>query len=302
MSKLCTLCPRNCSADRAKGEGFCASPSLPTVTRASLHMWEEPCITLERGSGTVFFAGCQLRCVFCQNSVISKSGEVGITMDGKDLAKLFLIQQERGAHNINLVTPSHYVNTVAEAIDISKAEGLSIPVVWNSSAYEKAETLKLLKDRVDIWLPDYKYASSYLAKRYSKAEDYPVAARQAIDEMVSQQPECVFAEDGALLKGVIVRILLLPGAVDDAKERVKYIFDRYGEKVYFSLMSQYTPHGDLSSYPELCRTVTGEEYDELIDFAVDLGITQGFTQELGAAEESFIPSFQCEGLEDFLGK
>ncbi len=250
----------------------------------------------------MFFAGCQLRCVFCQNSEISASGRSGIAMDEKDLARLFLIQQARGAHNINLVTPTHYTDTIAGAIDVSRAEGLKLPVVWNSSAYEKRETLALLRNRADIYLPDYKYASPELARRYSKAEDYPEIAKAAIDEMVSQQPQCVFDDDGAMLKGVIVRILLLPGAVDDAKKRVEYIYSRYGDSVYLSLMSQYTPHGELSAYPELCRTVTQEEYDELIDFAVDLGVTQGFTQELGAAEESFIPSFAGEGLEEFLRK
>jgi len=300
MTEKCSLCPRNCFSNRINSDGYCLSPPLPKVTRASLHMWEEPCITLERGSGTVFFAGCSLRCVFCQNSAISASGQSGITMDENSLAKLFLIQQERGAHNINLVTPTHYTDTLAKAIDIAKSAGLNIPVVWNSSAYEKPETLALLKGRVDIYLPDFKYRSPHLAKRYSKAADYPEIAKAALDEMVSQQPQCVFSEDGALERGVIVRILLLPGAVEDAKERVSYIYDRYGDRVYLSLMSQYTPHGDLSSYPELCRTVTEEEYDELIDFAVDIGVTQGFTQELGAAEESFIPSFSCEGLEDFI--
>lgn len=287
----CDMCPRLCGADRTRGErGVCGAGSLASVAYASLHMWEEPCISGERGSGTVFFSGCNLSCVFCQNRDISHR-PVGYEMTTKELAKLFLIQQERGAHNINLVTPTHFTRQIACALRLAKKRGLTVPIVWNSSSYELPGELENLRGLVDIFLADFKYVSPALSGTLSRAPDYFERAKAAIAKMVELSPEPVLDEDGMMQKGVIVRLLLLPGQTADMKDAVKYLFETYGNRIYLSLMSQYTPVGDMSAYGELTRRVTEEEYDELIDCAVELGVEQGFTQGPESAEESFIPPF-----------
>ena len=293
----CTLCPRRCGADRHAGSaGACGVPEDIMAARAALHFWEEPCISGERGSGTVFFSGCSLRCVFCQNREISR-GEAGKIISRERLTEIFLELQGKGAHNINLVTPDHYCREIAPAIAEAKKRGLSIPVVTNTGGYVSYEQYDILKEYTDIWLTDFKYSDPALAQRYSGAYDYPEVAAAALDRMVRDTGSPVYGEDGMLKSGVIVRILLLPGYTDDAKNTVEYIWNRYGDDVIFSLMNQYTPPSEgLPGYPELMRTVTEEEYDELIDHAVSLGIENAFIQEGGTQEESFIPPFDLEGV------
>ena len=274
------------------------------VSRASLHMWEEPCLTGSGGSGTVFFTGCSLGCVFCQNYEIS-TGTGGVEVSVAELADIFLDLQERGAENINLVTAAHYVPPAADALKTALERGLEIPVVYNSSGYELPETLKYLENLVDVYLPDFKYMDPDLARRYSRAEDYPEIAARALEEMVRQRGRCSFDERGMLRRGVIVRVLLLPGHVRDACRILDYLHTTYGDAVYISIMNQYTLVGKPAGDPLLQRKVTAREYDRLISHALAIGIEQAFIQEGETAEESFIPSFRDEGekrLRAFLGK
>ena len=294
---VCTLCPRRCGADRYAGKkGACGVAGDILIARAALHFWEEPCISGECGSGTVFFSGCQLRCVFCQNREISR-GEAGKAISGERLTEIFLELQEKGAHNINLVTPDHYCMQIAPALGEAKKCGLEIPVVTNTGGYLSQEQYDILSGYTDIWLTDFKYSDPELARRYSGACDYPDVAAAALERMVRDTGAPVFAEDGMLARGVIVRILLLPGHVDDAKKTVDHVWQRYGDSVILSLMNQYTPPSEgLPGFPELMRTVTDEEYDDLVDHALDLGIENAFIQEGGTQEESFIPPFDLEGV------
>lgn len=294
----CVLCPRNCNSNRANGEkGFCMESDKIMLARAALHMWEEPCISGEEGSGAVFFSGCNLRCVFCQNHEIS-GGEAGMEVSVERLAEIFLNLQKQGANNINLVTPSHYVPQIREALLLAKKQGLILPIVYNSSAYEKTETLRLLDGLVDIYLPDLKYCSSGLSLKYSKAADYFAVASLAITEMVRQVGTPVFDERDIMKKGVIVRHLALPGCAEDSRAVIKYLYDTYGDDIFISLMNQYTPLLHVAAYPELNRRLTEEEYDELVDYAIDLGIENGFIQEGDTVGESFIPAFDYEGVKE----
>ncbi|MCD8348618.1 MAG: radical SAM protein [Lachnospiraceae bacterium] len=370
ITKGCTLCPRVCGADRGGGQkGRCHVDSRIRVARAALHFWEEPCISGpentshiteesmpslcltagraasekspregrtsgKRGSGAVFFSGCPLGCVFCQNRAISR-GEAGTVISVERLADIFLELQDQGAYNINLVTAGHYAPQVCEALCLAKQKGLILPVVWNSSGYEKVEMLRMLEGLVDIYLPDFKYLDPQLARRYSHAEDYPEVAKRALCEMVRQQPTPRFDEAGMMTAGVLVRHLLLPGHVREAKQVVSYLWETYGNQIYISLMNQYTPPGqsfhsenaavtgyakdaaslenvddcrkkvtlerssawDISEIdPLLARRVTKREYERLLDYAAQLGIEQGFYQEGGTAAESFIPVFDGTGV------
>lgn len=292
----CKLCPRECNADRTHGEnGICGVSGEGIIgARAALHMWEEPCISGETGSGTVFFSGCPLHCVYCQNYVLShaKRGEE-ITIER--LADIFLELQEKGAANINLVTPTHYTLQIIEAIQIAKRNGLHLPIVYNCSGYEKVATLQMLDGIVDIYLTDFKYMEAESAKRYSKALDYPEIAKLALAEMVRQCQEAKFNDEGMMQKGVIVRHLLLPGHLKNAKSVVQYVYETYGDNVYLSLMNQYTPLPQVKDYSEINCKVTKAEYEELVDFAIELGVEHGFIQEGETAEESFIPAFDNEG-------
>lgn len=292
---LCNECPRHCNIDRSITTGFCGMSDKIMVARAALHMWEEPCISGEEGSGAVFFSGCNLRCVFCQNACIARGG-TGVEITVGRLSEIFLELQGKGANNINLVTPSHYVKEIVQALTMAKDNGLTIPVVYNTSSYELVDTLKCLDGLVDIYLPDFKYVDSSLAMRYSHAKDYYEVACAALDEMHRQIGACSFDERGMMKHGIIVRHLILPGHTADSKRVIKYIKDTYGDDVFISIMNQYTPLPHVSDYPEINRKVTQREYDNVVDYAIDIGVTNGFIQEGGVAEESFIPEFNGEGV------
>lgn len=294
----CMRCPRGCGADRKNGAvGWCGVPEGIKVVRAALHMWEEPCISGEEGSGTVFFSGCSLGCVYCQNREIS-GGKAGKIISEERLSEIFLELQQKGANNINLVTPGHYVPQIAGALVRAKQNGLTLPVVCNTGGYELVETLKLLEGLVDIYLPDFKYMDPVLSGRYSKALDYAEYAKPALAEMVRQTGEPSFDDRGMMKKGVIVRHLVLPGCLEDSKQVLSYLYETYGDQIYISIMNQYTPiSGVEMRYPELGRRLTEAEYDEIVDYAIELGVENGFIQEGETAEESFIPPFDLEGVE-----
>ena len=335
----CMLCPRECGVNRKNGEtGVCGQTAAIKAARAALHMWEEPCISGQNGSGTVFFSGCNLGCVFCQNHNIA-TGKAGIEISIERLAEIFLELQEKGANNINLVTAGHFVPQVVGALKLAKQQGLYLPIVYNTSSYEKVETLRLLEGYVDIYLPDLKYVDSAISSRYSHAADYFTCASAAIAEMVRQvgEPEFVFertagkeggsaefpadekkknseqqnnmifdaaeyqerSEAGESLlmrKGVIVRHLVMPDCVEDSKRVISYLLKTYGGRIFISIMNQYTPLPQCREYPELSRRVTEAEYDAVVDYAIELGIENGFIQEGDVAEESFIPEFDGEGI------
>lgn len=297
----CTLCPRNCHVDRAAGQtGYCGQTSELKAARASLHMWEEPCITGQTGSGTVFFSGCNLNCVYCQNHMISK-GTLGKIITTKRLVQIYLELQEKNACNINLVTPTHFLPQIKESLEIAKKEGLHIPIVYNTSSYEKPETLRMLDGLIDIYLPDFKYFSSDLSLRYSFAEDYFKYACASLAEMVRQTGTAQFtsSQEACMKKGVIVRHLVLPGCVDDSKNILRYLHETYKNDIYVSIMNQYTPipaYLNTSLYPELNRTLSPKSYERVIDYAISLGIENGFIQEDDVASESFIPQFDYFGI------
>lgn len=294
--KLCNMCPRECNVDRGLGKiGFCKVPNQIKVSRAALHFWEEPCISGEEGSGAVFFSGCNLRCVYCQNRKIAE-GVYGREITVDRLAAIFLELQDKGANNINLVTPSHYVLQIIETLNLAKERGLKLPVVYNSSAYEKVRTLQLLEGYVDVYLPDFKYMDKGLSTKYSAAENYSEVAKRAIEEMVRQVGKPKFDEHGILQKGVVVRHLVLPGCVWDSKEVIRYLHSTYKNDIFISILSQFTPMKGLNKYPEINRKVSEKEYEEVVDFAIDIGVENGFIQEGDVAEESFIPDFDCEGV------
>ena len=338
----CTLCPHDCGVDRAAGQkGRCHVDDRICAARAALHMWEEQCLSGRAGSGAVFFSGCALGCIFCQNREIA-SGKAGLTISEERLSEIFLELQEKGANNINLVTAGHYVPQVIRSLDRAKSQGLRIPVVYNSSGYEKVEILRQMEGMIDIYLPDLKYLTPELAAAYSHAPDYPQCAMEAIAEMVRQQPRVAFAPEGnigsqklcsakredmipkgtekslkatsdekevnqhrehevtegnqIMQRGVIVRHLLLPGHVREAKKVVSYLHETYGDQIYISMMNQYTPMSEKFADPNLNRRVTKREYGRLLDYAAEIGVENGFYQEGATADESFIPAFNYEGV------
>lgn len=290
----CNLCPRACNADRENGKiGYCGETLQVRVARTSLHQWEEPCITGEYGSGTVFFTGCTLKCIFCQNHNIA-DGSVGQAFSIEQLADAFLRLQEKKASNINLVTAGHFIKQVAEALLLAKEKGLTIPVVYNSSGYETVESLRYLEGLVDVYLPDCKFYSKEIAGDYAGAPDYFEIASAAIEEMVKQVGEPVFDErTGNMIKGVIVRHLVLPGHTKDSIEILKYLQERYKNQIYVSIMNQYTPVIRQEKYPNLNRCVTVREYGKVLDYALSIGIENAFFQEGNTAKDSFIPEFDC---------
>lgn len=292
----CLLCPRKCGINRAIGQtGVCGVSAEIRVARAALHYWEEPCISGKKGSGAVFFSGCSLHCVFCQNREIS-DGKAGKVISKERLSDIFIELAGKGANNINLVTPGQYIPDIVWAVNDARSRGMKLPIVYNTSGYENVTELKLLDGIVDVYLPDFKYMDSALSAKYSRAKDYPSVAKQAISEMVRQQPGVVIDDaTGLIQKGVIVRQLLLPGHVNDAKAILKYLHDTYQNSIYISMMSQFTPI-ELKDYPEINRTVTRREYERLIDYAIKIGITNAFIQEGNVAKDSFIPAFDGEGV------
>jgi len=294
----CNECPRKCNKERVEGNaasyGYCQVSVLPKVARAALHFWEEPCISGEEGSGTVFFSGCNLRCVYCQNVEIA-AGVRGKEISIERLAEIFLELQEKGANNINLVTPSHYYMQIKRALLLVK-EQLHIPVIANTSSYDSVEILKNMEGLIDIYLADYKYADGALAKKYSHAEDYPRVAAAALREMFRQVGEPEFDERGIMKKGMIIRHLLLPGCKEDSKAVLDFLYKTFGDSVFISIMNQYTPLSHVETYSELNRRITEEEYEEIVDYAIEIGIENGFIQEGETAEESFIPAFDGEGV------
>jgi len=298
----CTICPRNCHADRKaygagnEKKGYCGMSDQIRIARAALHFWEETCISGKEGSGAVFFSGCNLRCVFCQNREISAGG-TGEAVSLHKLSEIFLNLQDQGANNINLVTPSHYVLSAAEAIRMAKNQGLKIPVVYNCGGYETVEALKQLEGLVDIYLPDYKYVTPELAGRYSFAADYPERAWEALAEMFRQTGDTVFDPRGMMKRGMIVRHLILPGHTKEAIAVLHKLYGTYKNRICYSIMNQYTPLAYVAEhYPELNRRLTKREYEKVIDAAVSMGIENGYIQDGKTAEESFIPPFDGTGI------
>jgi len=290
----CTLCAHRCHVNRAQGAyGRCRMGAEPVLARAALHMWEEPPISGVRGSGAVFFSGCSLGCTYCQNAPISHEG-CGRAVSHERLTDIYLELQAQGAHNINLVTPTHFAPSVVETVAAARERGLHVPIVYNTSSFDTPETVAALRDTVDVYLADMKYVTSRLAARLSSAQGYPDAARAAIGAMVQQQPEPVLDEQGCMLRGVIARVLLLPGHVAEAKLCVRYLYTTFGDSIYISLMNQYTPRAGLPS--PLHRTVTKEEYRDLLTYADKIGIKNGFTQDFGTATAAFTPLFDYTGI------
>lgn len=289
---LCNICPRKCNIDRSAHTGFCGSGNLPRVARAAPHMWEEPPISGERGSGAVFFSGCSLRCVYCQNYNISvENFGKEVTPDG--LRTIYSRLIEKGVHNVSLITASHFIDGVLESL----SEPLPVPVVWNSGGYESVESLKRLEGKVQIYLPDMKYSLPEPARRYSFAPDYPETAKAAILEMFRQTGPYELDGDGIMQKGVIIRHLVLPGNLQNTFGVIDWVSETFSEgDALFSLMSQYTPFGRASDFPELSRRLTGEEYSAAVSYMEERGITDGFYQELSSAKEEYTPDFDLTGI------
>lgn len=292
---ICNACPRRCGAERTEHlpGGVCACPSLPLVARAAPHYGEEPCISGEHGSGTVFFSGCNLKCVFCQNHEISRA-RLGKTVTVERLSDIFLELRDKGVHNINLVTPTHYTDAIVKALERAK---LDIPVAWNSSGYDSVESLKKLEGLVQIYMPDFKYMDSALAARYSAAPDYPEVARSAIYEMFRQVGPFELDEEDMLRSGVLIRHLILPGAEANSRAVIDFVADNLpGDDVMFSLMAQYTPMPNTERFPELQKTVTAEVNDALVEYMTERGICNGFWQEPCSATDDMIPDFDLTGV------
>lgn len=296
MLKECTLCYRNCKVNRLNNQlGFCNASEKIRVARAALHMWEEPPISSGNGSGTIFFSHCNLNCVFCQNHDISQEFK-GIDISIERLSEIFLELQEKGANNINLVTPTHYVPQIIEALDISKNNGLNIPILYNTNTYDSIETIKALDGYIDVYLPDFKYFNNKYSIKYSKADDFKINAIKIIDEMIKQVGKVEFNSDSHIIKGVIVRHLLLPGLLFDSKKIIDLLFNRYKHNIYISLMNQYTPMFNACDYPEINKPLNPKHYESLIDYALNIGLKNGFIQDQGTNSLEFIPHFNGEGI------
>lgn len=295
-AQCCRLCPRSCGVNRQAGQkGICGVGEEMYIARAALHFWEEPCISGTEGSGAVFFSGCTLKCVFCQNYELSHK-ETGKRVSPERLSEIFFELEAQGANNINLVTPDHYIPKIAMAMERSRNRGLRIPFVINCSGYETTALLRRLDGLADIYLDDFKYLDPEKARKYSGAADYPERAMESLAEMVRQCPSPVFDEGGMMQRGVIVRHLLMPSMVHQAERIVDYVYDHYGDQVYLSLMHQFTPFPRLSGWPEINRRVTKREYERLVNHAIDRGIVHAFIQEGDVAEESFVPKWDGEGV------
>ncbi len=295
MADFCTLCPRKCRADRSKDFGFCKVKDTLQVARAALHFWEEPCISGTRGSGTIFFCGCNLGCVYCQNMEISR-GASGKEINTRRLCEIFTELQEKGAHNINLVTPTHYIRQIAEALSDAK-DKLSVPIVYNCGGYERAEGLSLIDDYIDIFLTDMKYADNSLGKRYSNVPDYCEVSMTALEYMLNSAGTPVLDNEGIMKRGVLVRHLVLPSCREDSVALLKKLKSAFGtDSFILSLMSQYTPNGNLDAFPEINRRITSFEYNYVVNTALDLGFTNAYTQERSSSSRAYIPPFDSEGV------
>lgn len=294
----CILCPRNCDVDRSMMSGVCNSTDKCKIVRAELHHWEEPCISGVSGSGTIFFAGCSLGCVFCQNYAISDGkSEYGVEVDADRLVEIFYELEEKGANNINFVTPTHFMPHIKSAIIKAKDKGFTLPFIYNTSGYEKADMIKELEGLIDVYLPDMKYFDNELAFKYSKTKDYFEMASIAIEEMVRQTGKAQFGDNGIIKKGVIVRHMILPGHTKDSKKVIEYLYKTYGDSIYISIMNQYTPVKSerMKQYPELGRSITDREYNKVIDYAIESGVVNAYIQEGDTCKESFIPDFNGQG-------
>ena len=285
----CMLCPRKCGVNRYKKKGACGATNKLKIAYYSLHKWEEPVISGSNGSGTIFFSNCNMKCIYCQNKKISTDG-YGKYISNKKLGEIMLKLQDMGAHNINLVTPTHYVPQIVSALRKIKGKSLKIPVVYNTSSYENVGTIMFLNNLVDIYLADLKYYDDSLAYNYSGCKNYFETATMAIDEMYRQVGDYSFDKDGLMTKGLIVRVLILPGHVEDAKKIIKYLYMTYKDSIFISIMNQFTPV-NTCIYNNLNRKLTDEEYDEVIKYALSLGVTNAFIQEGETADDSFIPDF-----------
>ncbi len=295
LYKKCNLCPRNCLVDRTKTLGYCKATDKVKVARSALHYFEEPSISGSNGSGTIFFSNCNLKCCYCQNKEISTDG-FGKEITIERLSEMMLELEEKHANNINLVTPTHYVPSIIEAIKLARKKGLSIPIVYNTSGYESVETLKLLEGYIDIYLTDFKYFDNKLGKDLSKCSNYFEVASKALEEMYRQTGKNKFNKDGLMTKGIIVRCLVLPTKSDDTKKIINYLYKKYQDNIYLSIMNQYTPVNFIKDYPYLNKTISEDEYNDVIDYAIDLGIKNAYMQEGGTCSESFIPAFDLEGV------
>ena len=297
LLKECRLCIRDCGVNRLEGKtGVCRSTSDIVIARAALHKWEEPCISGTKGSGAVFFSNCNFRCVFCQNHEISQENK-GKIISIERLSEIFLELQDQGANNINLVTPTHFVPQIIEALKIAKSKGLNLPVVYNTNGYDTVETIKLLNGIVDVYLPDFKYFNDKYATKYSFAPNYSKNVVEVIREMVNQVGKPQFNEDGIMIKGVIVRHLMLPGLLFDSKKVIDCIYSNFKDSVYISIMNQYIPMHKACNYPEINKSLNPKHYDSLIDYALSIGVKNGFIQESGTNDMAFIPPFNFEGVD-----
>ena len=294
--ETCNLCIRQCAVNRNKGQlGFCKSTSIIKVARAALHFWEEPCISGKNGSGTVFFSNCNMRCVFCQNSNISYEG-LGKEINIERLSEIFLELQFKGANNINLVTPTHFVPQIIKALDIAKLKGLKLPIIYNTNGYDSLETIKLLSGYIDVYLPDFKYFNDNYSIKYSNASGYRENIIIILKEMLRQVGIPLFNDNGFIEKGVIIRHLMIPGLLFDSKKIIDLIFKTFGNTIYVSIMNQYTPMHKAFNFIEINKTLNPKHYDSLIDYAINLGVENGFMQESGTDSTIYIPSFKNEGV------
>jgi putative pyruvate formate lyase activating enzyme len=290
MTEKCNICPRKCGADRSKNTGVCSVGEEIKIARAAPHFWEEPCISGTKGSGTVFFSGCNMKCVFCQNYEISSGGK-GKVVTPDRLTEIYYELIEQGVHNINLVTPTHFSKQIIKTLEKS----LPVPVVYNSGGYDSVETLRMFEGKVQIYLPDMKYMSSALAEKYSKAKDYPETAKKAIREMFRQTGEFILDDDGIMQKGVVIRHLMLPGQLENTLDVIDWVSDEFGDKVIFSLMSQCTPNENCT-LPELQQTITQEEYNKAVDYMYLCGIENAYVQDFSSAKKEYTPPFDFSGV------
>lgn len=312
----CTLCNRKCKVNRNANQiGFCKASNKVKIARASLHLWEEPPISQGNGSGTVFFSHCNLKCVFCQNYNISQGDEnnnlnnmksesltleasvIGIEISIERLSEIFLELQAKGANNINLVTPTHYVPQIIEALKIAKKNELTIPILYNTNSYDSIETIKLLNGYIDVYLPDFKYFNDKYSIKYSKVDKYASNAIKVINEMISQVGNPQFNSKGNIIKGVIIRHLMLPGLLFDSKKVIDFLYNKYGDNIYISLMNQYVPMFNAFNYPEINKSLNPKHYDSLINYALEIGVKNGFIQDEGTNTSDFTPAFNLQGVE-----